>query len=78
MAEETTEASNREQLVMVLRHVDATLTPLEEFISLGRLTKIDSDTLTQYIQDCLVRSNVSINNCRRQHTTVKYNARRIR
>ena len=52
MADKTTDASNRGQLVTVLRHVDTTLTPQEIFLSLCTLAKMDTDTLTQSIRDC--------------------------
>ena len=66
MADETTDLSNREQFVLVLRHVDEKLVANEEFIGLNKVDSIDSDTLTTSIEDCLLRMNLSVNNCRGQ------------
>ena len=66
MADETTDLSNREQFVLVLRHVDEKLVAHEEFIGLNKVDSIDSDTLTKTIEDCLLRMNLSVNNCRGQ------------
>jgi len=66
MGDETADSSNREQLVIVLRHVDADLMTQEEFICLDKVATIDSNTLTRSIKDALVRLNLSINNCRGQ------------
>lgn len=66
MADETTDVSNREQCVLVLRHVDDDLVAHEKFIGLYKVDSIDSDTLTKTIEDCLLRMNLSLNNCRGQ------------
>ena len=52
MADATTDISNREQFVLVLRHVDENLVAHEEFIRLYKVDSIDSDTLTKTIEDC--------------------------
>ncbi|XP_056003508.1 zinc finger MYM-type protein 1-like [Ostrea edulis] len=46
MADETTDKSNREQIVLVIRHVNENLEPQEEFIGLTKVPSIDADTLT--------------------------------
>ncbi|XP_041374745.1 52 kDa repressor of the inhibitor of the protein kinase-like [Gigantopelta aegis] len=46
MADETTDQSNREQVVIVLRHVDSDLTVYEEFTGLYVVPSIDAQTLT--------------------------------
>lgn len=66
MADETTDKSNREQIVLVIRHVNENLEPQEEFIGLTKVPSIDADTLTKTIEDCLLRMNLSLNNCRGQ------------
>ena len=66
MADETTDISNREQFVLVLRHVDEKLVAHEEYIGLYKVASIDSDSLTKTIEDCLLRMNLSLNNCRGQ------------
>ncbi|XP_041374139.1 zinc finger MYM-type protein 1-like [Gigantopelta aegis] len=44
MADETTDQSNREQVVIVLRHVDSDITVYEEFIGLYMVPSIDAQT----------------------------------
>ena len=66
MADETTDITNREKFVLVLRHVDEKLVAHEEYIGLYKVASIDSDTLTKTIEDCLLRMNLSLNNCRGQ------------
>ena len=66
MADETTDVSNREQLVLVLRHVHDDLVAHEDFIGLYKVDSINSNTLTKTIEDCLLRMNLSLNNCRGQ------------
>ncbi|XP_053406304.1 zinc finger MYM-type protein 1-like [Mercenaria mercenaria] len=66
MADETTDVSNREQFVLVLRHVDDDLIAHELFFGLYKVDSIDSDILTKIIEDCLLRMNLSVNNCRGQ------------
>lgn len=66
MADETTDKSNREQVVLVLRWVDDDLNTHEDFIGLYMVPSIDSDTLVSVIRDCLVRMNLTIANCRGQ------------
>lgn len=66
MTDETTDVSNREQVVLVLRHVDDDLKAHEEFIGLTKVDSIDSATMTKTIEDCLIRMTLSINNSRGQ------------
>ena len=65
MADETTHKSNREQLPIVIRHVDEKLVT-HEFIGLSVVDSIKTATLTGVIKDCLLRMNVSLNKCRGQ------------
>ena len=66
MADETTDKSNREQVVIVIRHVDENLLVHEEFIGLSMVESLDATTLTGVIKDCLLRMNVALNKCRGQ------------
>jgi hypothetical protein len=66
MADETTDESNIEQVVIVLRHVDSDLAVHEEFIGMYAVNSIDSKTLTTVIRDTLFRMMLSLRNCRGQ------------
>lgn len=66
MVDETTDQSNREQVVIVIRHVDSDLNVQEEFIGLCMVPSIDAATLTSVILDTLVRMNISLSKCRDQ------------
>lgn len=66
MADETTDASNREQLVICLRWIDSNLIPHEDFIGLYQIGKTNAQTITTVIKDSLIRLNLCINNCRGQ------------
>ena len=50
MADETTNVSNREQVVLVLRHVDSELNVQEDFIGLYVAPSIDAQTITNVIK----------------------------
>lgn len=65
MADETTDKSNREQVVLVIRHVDSELYVHKEFIGLYMVPAIDANTLTSVILDTLTR-NISLSKCRGQ------------
>ena len=64
MADETTDASNCEQIVIVIRHISDDLVPQEEFTGLAKVPSIDANTLTETIEDSLLRVNLSLKNCR--------------
>ncbi|XP_011408542.1 PREDICTED: uncharacterized protein LOC105315551, partial [Amphimedon queenslandica] len=65
MADETTDATNNEQVTLIIRWVTQELEVHEEF--LGYLVgKIDSNTLTAVIKDVLLRANLSIHKLRGQ------------
>lgn len=66
MADETADQSNREQVVIVLRHVDSELVVHEEFMGLYTVGSIDSNTLTSVIKDTILRMTLSLSNCRGQ------------
>ncbi|XP_041369742.1 zinc finger MYM-type protein 1-like [Gigantopelta aegis] len=66
MADETTDQSNREQVVIVLRRVDSDLTVYEEFIGLYVVPSTDVQISTNVIMDTLIRMNLTLSNCRGQ------------
>ena len=54
MIDETTDSSNREQVVVCIRWVDDQLEPHEEFIALYKVDDICSSTLVSVIKDTLL------------------------
>lgn len=66
MVDETTDVSNREQVVLVLRHVDTELNVHEDFIGLHMVPGIEANTITNVIKDTLLRMKLNIQNCRGQ------------
>jgi len=67
MADETTDGSNREQVVIVLRYVDdSDFSVHEEFIGLYSVPSIDSDTLVSILKDTLLRLNLPLSKVRGQ------------
>ena len=61
MVDEATDCSNKEQVVLVLRWVDDTLTAHEDTIALYNVPSISADTLTCVIKDFLCRLNLTLN-----------------
>ena len=66
MLDETTDVSNCEQTVVVLRRVTDDLQVFEEFLGLYHVPSIDSDTLTKVAKDVLCRLNLPISKLRGQ------------
>ena len=64
MVDETTDISNREQVVLVFRWVEDDLTVHEDFFGLYQTDTIDVRTLFQLIKDTLLRMNLSLEHCR--------------
>ena len=54
MADETTDASNTEQLVLCVRWVDASLVAHEDLIGMYELKNIEANTITEAIKDALL------------------------
>ena len=54
MVDETTDCSNKEQVVLVIRWVDEDLTVHENFIDLYSVPAIDANMLTTVIKDSLI------------------------
>lgn len=63
MADETTDMSNREQLVICLQWVDDDLVPHEDFIGMQKVERIDAATIKSVILDVLVRMNLPMQKC---------------
>ena len=59
MADEVTDSSNREQLVVCLRWVDDFQ---KDFLGLYQVPNIASDTIVECLRDVLIRMNLNINN----------------
>ena len=66
MADEVTDASNREQVVVCFRWVDSDLKPHEDFVGLHKVDKINADTLVAVLKDVVLRMNLDMHNCRGQ------------
>ena len=66
MADEYTDISNIEQLSMCLRTVSDNLEIQEDFLGFYKLNDICSDSIVHAIKDVLLRSNLSLQNCRGQ------------
>ena len=66
MADETTDISNREQVVICLRWVDNSLDVHEEFVGLHMVDSIDASTLVAVTKDALLRFNLSLKRVRGQ------------
>ncbi len=72
MADETTDSSNREQVVICLRWVDNSLNSHEEFIGLQQVDRIDAATITLTTKDILHRMNIRLTGAR-EHTVWSQN-----
>ena len=66
MLDETTDISNHEQAVIILRRVTDDLQVFEEFLGLYHVPSIDSDTLTKVAKDVLCHFNLPISKLRGQ------------
>ncbi len=66
MADETTDSSNCEQVVVCLRWVDSDLQVHEDFLGLHAVESTASDILVAVIKDVLIRMNLSVNEMRGQ------------
>ena len=66
MADETPDASNKEQLVLCFRWVSDDLTVHEDFISFYQTDTSEANSLVNIIKDALLRLNLSISKVRGQ------------
>ena len=66
MVDETTDVSNREQVVICIRWVSKNFDVHEDFIGLYKVDQIDAGTLVYVIKDTLLRLNLSLTRIRGQ------------
>ena len=60
MADESTDASNIEQLVICIRWLDKEMTVCEEYIGLMTVAQTNADTIVVCITDILMHMNLRI------------------
>ena len=63
LADEATDTSNKEQLVICIRWVDEEFKIHEDPVELIDLPKTDSATITSALKDCLIRFSLPISQC---------------
>ncbi|KAJ8024350.1 Zinc finger MYM-type protein 1 [Holothuria leucospilota] len=63
LADECTDASNEEQLLICLRWIDQALEPNEDFVGFYEIPNIAANTIVGAIKDVLMRLNLSLYNC---------------
>ena len=66
MVDETTDVSNREQVVMCIRWIDSSLVPHEEFIGLYEVDSTQAAKLVKVILDILLRLGIAVSSIRGQ------------
>ena len=66
MADEVTDSSNREQVVICLRWIDEQFDAHEDFVGLHKVKSIGANVLVAVLKDVLLRLNLSLCNCRGQ------------
>ena len=66
MADEASDSSNKEQLVICIRWVDTELEVHEDFIGLYEVDKTDADTITRTIFDALLRLSLPLDDLKGQ------------
>ena len=64
IADEVTDVSNREQVVVCMHWVDGELEPHEDFRGLYKVDDIQSNTIVAILQDILKCLNLTLMNCR--------------
>ena len=64
MADEVTDASNKEQVVVCFRSVDENLEAHENFVGIHNVQSITADVLVATLKDTMLRMNLPISNCR--------------
>ena len=60
MADESTDSSNREQLVICMQWIDDELEPQEDFLGMYKLDSTDANAISMVIKDTLLRMNHSL------------------
>ena len=64
MADEVTDALNKEQFVVCIRWIDQDLLAHEDFVEIHHVDTITANSLVERLKDTLL--NLSINDCRGQ------------
>ena len=76
-ADEVTDSSNKEELIICLRWVDNHFDPHEEFICLHDVDDTTADTIVCYLKDTVLRMNLLVSMCRAQCYDAASNMRKI-
>ena len=66
LADECTDMSNKEQLAICFRWIDAELEIHEDFVGLYHIDNIAADTIVIALKDCLLRMSLPLKRCRGQ------------
>ena len=66
LADEVTDASNKEQVVVCFRSVDENLEPHQNFVGIHNVQSIRADVLVATLKDTMLHLNLPISNCRGQ------------
>lgn len=66
MADEVTDASNKEQVIVCFRTVDETFEPHEHFVGIHAVECIKADILVGVLKDTMLRMNLRMSDCRGQ------------
>ena len=66
ICDKCTNISNKEQLTLCFRRVDEIFDIHEDFVGFYELENIKSDTIVSAIRDALLRTQISLDNCRGQ------------
>ena len=66
MADEVTDALNKEQFVVCIHWIDQDLLAHEEFVEIHHVVTITANSLVERLKDTLLQMNLSINDCRGQ------------
>ena len=64
MADEITDSSNKEQVVVCFGRVDHQFETHEEFIGLNQVDSIKSSSIVEVLKDAILRLNLAMSNCR--------------
>ena len=65
-SDQVTDSSNKEQVIVCLRWVDAQFEPHEEFIGLHHVPDITTSTIVSVLKDTVLRMNLNLSMCRGQ------------
>ena len=66
MADEVTDAANKEQVFVCFRRIDSKFEVHEEFVGLHQVDSIKSSTVVAVLKDTILRLNLMMSNCRGQ------------